>query len=324
MAMTTRVRPVPQVVRAVFALSVMATVLVRPGLGSGRDDLWLVERAHHLRDGLGHDSDRTRVLVTVTNSPNSGPVFSTWAPPGPSVFLMEQDGPSPQTGNYSFLWPTEKYRDAIGSLQIRPELNTATPVVLSGITLANGNTSDIQHTPNNWQSFLPGAWTQPTDATILAVGDGPDGLATSNGVASSIAAADPPLFLFLGDIYARGTFTENLNYYGESSMDVSGGGTLWGAFAGVTQPTLGNHEKPYLLDWTDYWHQRPTFTAFTFGGVLFIDLDSNASFAVGSQQYQFAQNLLGHSAALRRRLPASPHLQEQRSTTPTCSLFGRS
>ena len=278
-----------QVARVAFAFSVMATVLAHPTFAQAATTCG-ASSGHTICVTVSTTTLTGHVLVTVTNSPNSGPVFSTWDPPGPGVFLMEQDGPSPQTGDYSFVWPTEKYLDATGSLLIKAELKTATPVVLSGLTLSNGNTSDIQHTPNDWQSYLPGAWTQPTDAVIIATGDGPDDQPISNGVAIAIAAADPPLFLFLGDIYEKGTFTENLNHYGVSSMDVPAGGTLWGATADVTQPALGNHET--APDWVDYWHQRPDFTAFTFGGVLFIDLNSNASFAVGSQQYNFVQGLL--------------------------------
>ncbi|HKB37437.1 MAG TPA: metallophosphoesterase, partial [Gemmataceae bacterium] len=64
-----------------------------------------------------------------------------------------------------------------------------------------------------------------------------------------------------------------------------------------TQPTLGNHETAHRVDWQDYWHQRPTFTSFTFGGVLFLDLDSNKPFKAGSAQYSFVQNELATAPA---------------------------
>ena len=289
MMTTPRKTPVFHAVRLAFALSVVTAVLAVPTIAQAAQTCGS-SSGHTICVTVSGTTLTGRVQVTVTNSPNAGDVFYTWDSSGPNVRLMEQDGPSPDTGDYSFTWPTEKYLDGTGSLLISAELKTATPVTVSGLTLSNGNSSDIQHTPNDWQTYLPGPWSQPADATILAAGDGPDGLGASKSVASGIAAADPPLFLYLGDIYEKGSFTENLNHYGVSSLDVPGGGTLWGAFADVTQPTLGNHEG--LPDWTDYFHQRHTFTAFTFGGVLFIDLDSNASFAVGSQEYTFVQNLL--------------------------------
>ena len=274
----------------------MATVLAHPTAALAAQTCG-VSSGHTVCVTVSETTLTGHVLVTITNSPNIGPVFSTWAPSGPSVYLMEQSAPSPGTGDYSFTWPTEKYLDATGSLEIRAELKTATPVVASGLTLSNGNTIDIQHTPNDWQSYLPGPWTQPTDATLLATGDGPSDEVTSNGVANSIAAAAPPLFLFLGDIYEKGSFTENLNHYGVSSLDVPGGGTLWGSTADVTQPTVGNHEDANIGDWTDYWHQRPLYTSFMFGGVLFLDLDSSDSFAVGSAQYILVQNALATAPA---------------------------
>jgi hypothetical protein len=275
----------------VFAVTVLATVLARP-IDAFAATTCGVSSGHTLCVTVGASTLSGNQLVTITNVPNNGPVFTTWNPPGAGVYLMEQDVPSPATGDYSFTWPTTKYLDATGSLAVTWGDTTAVPVTLAGIRLSNGNTTSIQHTASDWQSYLPGTWTQPTDATILAVGDGPSDEPTSNVVANQVLAAAPPLFLFLGDIYEEGSYTENLNHYGVSSLDVPGGGTLWGATANVTQPTIGNHEFPHIADWTDYWHQRPQSTAFTFGGVLFIDLNSSASFAVGSPQYVFVQSVL--------------------------------
>lgn len=229
--------------------------------------------------------------VTVTNAPNTGKVIVTWLPDGGSTTaLITRVGPSPATNDYSFVWPTKKYRDATGHLEVRFSGSTNVPVQVP-VTLANGNLTDFQHAPGDWASFLPGGWTGASDPVIAAVGDGPDDRPTANAVAASIGVADPPLFLFLGDIYEKGTFTENLNMYGVSSLDVPTGGTLWGKLADKTQPTLGNHESP--VAWQDYWHRRPTFISFTFGGVLFLDLNSQASFKPGSAQYTFVQNALG-------------------------------
>ena len=228
--------------------------------------------------------------ITVANTPNKGTVVITWVPDGGSTTaLITRVGPSAATNNYSFVWPTRKYRDATGHLEARFSGSTNASVHVP-VTLANGNLTDIQHAPGDWASFLPGAWTDASDPVIAAVGDGPDDRPTANAVAASISVADPPLFLFLGDIYEKGTFTENLNMYGVSSLDVPTGGTLWGTLADKTQSTLGNHEA--TAAWQDYWHQRPTFTSFTFGGVSFLDLNSQASFKSGSAQYTFVQNAL--------------------------------
>lgn len=293
-----RARSVRRVASGVLALLVIAGALVQPAAAQVGPTCG-VSNGHTVCVTLQGTTLTGAQLVSITNTPNTDLLFATWSPTGPSasVNLIEKFAPSPETGDYSFTWPTQKYMDATGSLSIRSGSKTATPVVVAGITLSNGNASDIQRTPNDWQGYLPGAWTQPYDAVVPAVGDGPSDEVESNAVAAMIDAADPPLFAFLGDIYEKGTFTENLNHYGVSALDVPGGGTLWGATADVTQPALGNHEDSNLEAWTDYWHQRPTYTAYTFGGALFLDLNSSDSFAVGSPQYTFVQNALASAPA---------------------------
>jgi hypothetical protein len=232
--------------------------------------------------------------ITVTNSPNGGNVVFTWVPSGgPTTYLMTSFTPSPATGDYSFTWPTQKYLDASGVLKVQAGSSSQAAVNVS-VTLDNGNATGFQHSPNDWASFGPPAWTGSSDPVVAAVGDGPSNEPASDGVAASVADSDPAAFLFLGDIYEQGTFTENLNHYGVSALDVfgSGGGTLWGRMAEITEPVVGNHENPHIVDWKDYWHGHPDTYAFTFGGVLFLGLNSSKPFGVGSSQYTFVQDTL--------------------------------
>ena len=236
------------------------------------------------------------VNVRVRNRPNGGMLYVSWVPKGgPPQRLKTTFGRDPVTRNYSFRWPTQKYLDARGVLQIRALSPRAKPVKLP-VRLSNGNLTTIQRSPEDWEAYLPGPWTQPTDPVIPAVGDGPDGRPVANRVAATIAASDPPLFLFLGDIYEDGTHTELLNHHGVSAMD-STSPTLWGTFADRTQPTLGNHEEENVTHWRDYWHYRPTFTKFTFGGVLFLNLNSSGNFSPGTPQYQLAEEAITDPAA---------------------------
>jgi hypothetical protein len=233
-------------------------------------------------------------LITVTNNPNNGVVVITWVPTGQKKALLQQAFVSNPTRpqDYSFSWPTQKYLDATGVLRAQFGSTSAGSVEVP-LTLSNGNTTDFQHTPNNWQSFLPGVWTGSSDPVVAAVGDGASNEKGSNAVAASVASENPALFLYLGDVYEEGTFTEYRNHYGISSMDVPGGGTLWGALANITQPTFGNHEVHNRPAFIDYWHNRPMYTSFTFGGVLFLDLWSGqTNFGAGSDQYQFVQSQL--------------------------------
>jgi len=278
----------------VFSLLVAATVLVPV----------TAEASSNCGTSSGHnlclsaaDTLTGEQTVTVTNSPNNGVVFATWVPSGGKALqLIEIDAPSPATTDYSFVWPTQKYLDGSGTLSLQAG-SIGSAAVMIAVTLSNGNTTDFQHSPKDWMNSLPGSWTGPEDPTILAVGDGPSNEVTSNAVASRIAALDPPLFLFLGDVYETGTFTEFRNHYGASELDTPGAGTRWGETADITQPTLGNHEKPNSAAFIDYWHGRPLFTSFTFGGTLFLDMNSSASMSATSAQYQFVKSAVTNPSA---------------------------
>ena len=230
--------------------------------------------------------------MTVTNSPNDGTVIATWIPSGGAATgLITKKTPSPETGDYSFTWPTQKYLDNAGVLRLQAG-SVSSAALDVAVTLSNGNSGDFQHSPSDWQSFLPGPWTQSRDPVVAAVGDGPSDELTANAVAQSIEIADPDLFLFLGDIYENGTFTENLNHYGQNSMD-GGSGSLWGQFGTITQPTLGNHENLNKTAWRDYFHDRPLYTSYEFGNVLFFDLASSGPLMdANSAQYAYVKNIL--------------------------------
>ena len=238
----------------------------------------------------------TTIGVTVTFPSGRAPVIVTWVPSGrPDIYLMTKSKPSPEFGDYSFVWPTQKYLDGSGVLRVQVGSTAATPVDTL-VTLSNGNTTDFQHSLSNWGSYLPGAWSSLADPVVAAVGDAAADEVNPNTLAATIKATSPALFLYLGDIAEQGSFTENLNNYGASALDAPAG-TLFGAMASSTQPTLGNHEAGHVVDWTDYWHGRPEYTSFTFGGVKFLDLDSNASMKRGSPQYLFVQDQLASSPA---------------------------
>lgn len=274
----------------VFSLVVAATVLV-PAAAEAASNCG-TSSGHTLCVTVLNSTLTGEQAVTVTNAPNSGLVFATWIPSGgTAVRLIQIYAPSPATTDYSFVWPTQKYLDASGTLSLQAG-SVSSAAVMIAVTLSNGNATDFQHNPSNWTSYLPAPWKGQNDPHILATGDGPSNEIASNALANRIAAVDPPLFLFLGDIYETGTFTENLNHYGVSNIDHPGSGTLWGATADTTQPTLGNHEKVNIPAWMDYWHGHPVYSSFTWGGVLFLNLNSSQNMTVNHAEYTFAQSVL--------------------------------
>jgi PKD repeat protein len=235
----------------------------------------------------------SEVPITVTSSPNRGRVTVTWTPTGEAAeTLITKRGPSPSTNDYSFVWPTHKHLDAGGVLRVKP-LASDEPVASISVQLANGNRDDYQRNPSDWERFLPAPeWTASRDPVVAAVGDGASDEPLPNALARSVVDADPDLFLYLGDIYEDGTHTEMLNHYGRDSWD-GGPGTLMGALAHLTQPTIGNHEIGQLDAWTDYFRGRPLYHAFRMGNVLFFNLASDgASMRPGSEQYEFVRGIL--------------------------------
>ena len=235
------------------------------------------------------------LVIGVAVTPQDAKVIVSWVPVGgASIRLITKASPSPEFADYSFTWPMQDYLDGSGILRVQVGSTAADPVDTT-VTLSNGNTSDFQHNPSDRGAYLPGAWTGPVDPVVAAVGDGAADETVGNRMSDAVVAANPALFLYLGDVYAQGSFVEMLNHYGASSMTAPGSATLWGRLATVTQPTLGNHEVTlvnHFTDWSDYWHGRPNYTSFIFGGVLFFNLDSNQSLAASGARYAFVQNAL--------------------------------
>ena len=268
----------------------------------------------------------TQVSVTQVN-PASSAIQFTWVPSSNSClpnrsgscYIAKQFGANPGTASDdSFVWPTQKYLDGIGTLQGQAvdsaTGNLGNPISVTGLALSNGNVTTTQQQPNDWQSFLPAnSWTGSTDPTIAAVGDGADNQNKADAVANSIGSASVPLLLYLGDVYEKGSYSEMLNHYGWNATDgpctnaltTAQCGSLgtWGQLGAITQPTIGNHE--YEVGpadgsaWADYWHQRPHWTNFTFANTLFIDLDcgpsaSKCNFTQTSPQYNLVSTLLSN------------------------------
>ena len=73
---------------------------------------------------------------------------------------------------------------------------------------------------------------QAGTTVIWAVGDGADGGSQGKQVARMIRADRPDRFLYLGDVYERGTAAEFRRNYSP----------VYGALNRITSPTPGNHE----------------------------------------------------------------------------------
>jgi hypothetical protein len=85
------------------------------------------------------------------------------------------------------------------------------------------------------------------ETVVWAVGDGADGSAAARELARYVAARRPARFLYLGDVYERGTAGEFAQHYDP----------VYGRLAGLTDPTIGNHEYAARASgYVPYWRRE--------------------------------------------------------------------
>ena len=149
------------------------------------------------------------------------------------------------------------------------------------LTLANGNPTP----PVNTNTFSPSSGSSPGPVqpfVVAAAGDGAAGRSEGDDVANLIDGWDPNLFLYLGDVYDKGTYTEFVNWYGE-------GNAGWSRFRNITNPTQGNHENVGgLADGYDYyWDNIPWYYSYDAGGWHFVSLyvQDSSSFTSAQEQW---------------------------------------
>jgi len=168
---------------------------------------------------------------------------------------------------------------------------------LPGLNLTFNN--GINNPPVNQGSFTPSTGTTPGNGApflVAAAGDGADGGPSAANVTNLIAGINPNLFLYLGDVYEKGSVAEFYNWYGNQGSNFS-------RFLSITDPTIGNHEYTgsSAPGYFDYWNNIPNYYSFNAGGWHFISLNSNSS-RIGvdssSPQYNWlAQDLAANAQA---------------------------
>ncbi|HJR79382.1 MAG TPA: DNRLRE domain-containing protein [Anaerolineales bacterium] len=191
---------------------------------------------------------------------------------------------------YTFTLPTIDWMDGWKSLSVEVLMRDTFTSQRSSISLffLNG----ITQTPVNSNTFTPTGGTTPAPGqpfVLAATGDGAGGTAHSNNVTSLVDSWNPNMFLYLGDVYEKGTSTEFHNWYGTSD-------TFYGRFRDVTNPIIGNHEyeNGEAPGYFDYWDNVPNYYSYDAAGWHFIAINSNCGLlqncAVGQAQYQWLLN----------------------------------
>jgi hypothetical protein len=173
---------------------------------------------------------------------------------------------------YEFAWPTNKELDGVHTLSARLHLgSTYGAFVSASITLQNGNSTSVPRSPSNWQQLF-----RPQSGQVLAaVGNLGAQKPAELKLEQYVESTRPAVFGYLGEVHEFGTWATTLDHYGTASFDDPAGvGSEWGRMAAYTLPTPGNHQRDYITEFQDYWHQRPLWSTTTLGGVRVYDLTS--------------------------------------------------
>ena len=153
------------------------------------------------------------------------------------------------------------------------------------VTFNNGVTTP----PVNNNTFTPSRGTSPLPGAPLIVaasGDGASGETNSLNVSNLIASWNPNLFLYLGDVYEKGSLTEFNNWYGS-------GTSYFSRYNSITNPTIGNHEyssSSTAAGYFYYWNNVPNYYSYNIAGWHFVSLNSNyvrIPVQAGSAQYNW-------------------------------------
>jgi len=195
------------------------------------------------------------------------------------------------TSPYTFTLPTAKFVDGARILSadalLRDTLTTA-PQASITTTFATGTTTP----PVNGNTFTPKIANPPAGSPLVvaAVGDGAGGEQSEVDVVKEVSGWNPALFLYLGDVYEKGSIAEFSNWFGPSGSP----NIYYGRLKPVTDPTIGNHEYEggQAPGYFDYWDNVPHSYSYDSGSWHFISLDANSAFnqtAPGTPQYQWLQ-----------------------------------
>jgi chitodextrinase len=217
----------------------------------------------------------------------SATVTVTGTGPGVQRMIFYLDGAYLLTdyqAPYTFTLPTAKFVDGMRTLEVEALMRDTFRTDRASINLLFGNGVTTPPTNTNTRGATLGTGGGGP-VVVAAVGDGAGGETSETNVTNVIAGWNPNLFLYLGDVYEKGTPTEFYNWYGGSN-------TFYGRFDPITNPTIGNHEyeNGAAPGYFDYWDNIPHYYSYDVGGWHLISLDSTGQYgetAPGTPQYQW-------------------------------------
>ena len=194
---------------------------------------------------------------------------------------------------YSFVLPTAHWVDGLHTLSVSAVMSDTTSTSSAGesLTFSNG----LSVVPPNTTPPTVTSGTAPApgaNLVVAAVGDGAGGDLAATSVVNMIRSWSPNLFLYLGDVYEKGSYPEFANWYD---------GTF-GVLRPITNPVIGNHEygTRRAAGYFDYWNNEPNYYSFDAGGWHFIALNSTSQYQAINWSGQLAwlqSDLAAHAGA---------------------------
>ncbi len=185
---------------------------------------------------------------------------------------------------YSYQLPSNTIANGAHTLSVyaimRDGFESSAPLV--GLNFSNASAPPPGPT---FVPVTPGPRPAGQSLIMAAVGDGASGESNAKLVTQMIDGWNPDVFLYLGDVYDKGTYPEFYNWYGQPNVD-------YGLFRDVTNPAIGNHEyeNGAAPGYFQYWNNVPNYYSYNAGGWHFIALNSTNEYnqrAPTSPQYQW-------------------------------------
>lgn len=196
---------------------------------------------------------------------------------------------------YTFALATDRWADGPHALAVQAVTTAGDTSTEATVDLTFSNPGGPPTRPR----FVPRTGSVPAPGApfvVAAVGDGASGHPESDAVGDRIGSWEPNLFLYLGDVYERGSETEFVNWYGDGTGP-------FGRFRDITDPASGNHEwnlGPGAPGYAAYWGGPPAYYSVDTAGWHIVSLTSDPRYgqlAPGSGQLEWLRSDLEASAA---------------------------
>jgi len=246
--------------------------------------------------GAALDGDQVVTATVSISGPTPGVQRMVFTLDGAYLLTAFAPDPGSKPASYTFSLHTKRFAD--GPHTIAASVSARDGFVSSPAAEVVNFNNGQRVPPKNTNTFTPTAGTAPAAGkplVVAAVGDGAGGEPAETSVVDLIAGWNPNLFLYLGDVYEKGSPAEYDNWYGPA-----GDAAHYGRFKSITDPTIGNHEYTGTSapGYFDYWDNVPHWYSFDAGGWHFVSLDSNTKFSPltpDTEQYQWLANDLAQS-----------------------------